>query len=47
MLIFIPVTVPLNDAEPALALLPIVIVSAATLLENVISEILLSLLLIT
>jgi len=46
-LIFVPVTVPLNDAEPAFELLPTVIVSAATLLENVIREILLSLLLIT
>ena len=47
ILIFVPVTVPLNDAEPALAELPTAIVSAAMLPENVISEILLSLLLIT
>ena len=47
MLIFVPVTVPLNLAEPAFVVVPIVIVSAATLPENVISEILLSLLLIT
>ena len=47
ILIFVPVTVPLNDAEPALELLPTVMVSAATLPVNVIREILLSLLLIT
>jgi hypothetical protein len=47
ILIFVPETAPLNNAEPALAELPTVIVSAATLPENVISEILLSLLLIT
>ena len=44
---FVPDTVPLNDAEPALVELPTVIVSAATLPENVIREILLSVLLIT
>ena len=44
--IFVPVTVPLNFAVPALVVVPIVIVSAATLPENVISEILLSALLI-
>ena len=47
MLIFVAVTVPLNDAEPALVVVPTVIVSAATLPENVIREILLLLLLIT
>jgi hypothetical protein len=47
ILIFVPETAPLNNAEPALALLPIVIVSAATLPENVISEIVSLLLLIT
>jgi len=36
MLIFVPVTVPLNFADPAFVVVPIVIVSAATLLENVI-----------
>ena len=36
ILIFVPVTVPLNNAEPALVVVPIVIVSAATLPENVI-----------
>jgi hypothetical protein len=36
ILIFVPVTVPLNNAEPALEVVPIVIVSAATLPENVI-----------
>ena len=47
MLIFVPETAPLNNAEPALVLLPTVIVSAATLPENVISEIVSLLLLIT
>ena len=47
ILIFVPETAPLNNAEPALALLPTVIVSAATLPENVISEIVSLLLLIT
>ena len=36
MLIFVPDTVPSNFAEPALSVDPIVIVSAATLPENVI-----------
>jgi hypothetical protein len=35
ILIFVPVTVPSNFAEPAFVVVPIVIVSAATLLENV------------
>ena len=47
MLIFVPATVPLNNAEPALSVDPIVIVVAAMLPENVISEILLSVLLMT
>ena len=38
MLIFVPVTVPLNLAEPAFVVVPTVIVSAATLLENVITS---------
>ena len=38
ILIFVPVTVPLNNAEPALVVVPIVIVSDATLPENVIIE---------
>ncbi len=37
ILIFVPVTVPLNFAEPAFVVVPIVIVSAATLPENVIT----------
>ena len=45
--ILVPVTVPLNKAEPAFVVDPIVIVVAATLPENVISEILLSELLMT
>ena len=45
--ILVPVTVPLNNAEPAFVVDPIVIVVAATLPENVISEILLSELLMT
>ena len=36
ILIFVPVTVQSNLAEPAFVVVPIVIVSAATLLENVI-----------
>ena len=47
MLIFVPVTSASNFAEPAFELLPIVIVVAATLPENVISEISLSVLLMT
>ena len=36
ILIFVPDTVPLNNAEPAFPVVPIVIVSAAILPENVI-----------
>ena len=38
ILIFVPVTVPSNFAEPAFVVVPIVIVSAATLPENVITS---------
>ena len=38
MLMFVPVTVPLNNAEPAFVVVPTVNVSTATLPENVITS---------